>query len=142
MEYYQAFVNHLGNCMNPLANFLIKIKNASRVKHETVTVPYSKFIHGICSCLLRAEIINGFEKKSKKAGEEIVVTLKYTENKPRIIDLTLVSKPSARKYIGVNDIHPVKSGFGILVLSTPKGVLSDTEAKKELVGGEALFKMW
>jgi small subunit ribosomal protein S8 len=128
--------------MNPLANFLIKLKNASRQKHETVTAPYSKFIHGICSCLLRADIISGFEKKSKKAGEEMVVTLKYTANGPKINQLALISKPSARKYVGVQDIHPVKSGFGIMVLSTPKGVLTDTEAKKELVGGEALFKMW
>ncbi len=128
--------------MNPLANFLIKLKNASRVKHESIVVPYSKFIHGICSCLLRADIISGFEKKSKKAGEEMIVTLKYTANGPKINEVSLVSKPSARKYIGVKEIHPVKSGFGIMVLSTPKGVLTDSEAKKELVGGEALFKMW
>lgn len=128
--------------MNPLANFLIKIKNASRVKHETVTAPYSKFIHAVSSCLLRAELISGFEKKSKKAGEEIVLTLKYTQNGPRINGLSLVSKPSVRKYIGVKDIHPVKQGFGLMILSTPKGVLTDAEAKKELVGGEALFKIW
>lgn len=128
--------------MNPLANFLIKLKNASRVKHESVVVPYSKFIHAITSCLLRAEVISGFEKKTKKAGEELVINLKYSANGPRINDVMLVSKPSARKYIGVTEIHPVKSGFGVMVLSTPKGVLTDTEAKKELVGGEALFKMW
>jgi small subunit ribosomal protein S8 len=128
--------------MNPIANFLIKLKNASRVNHETVAFPYSKFIHAIASCLLRAGYIAGFEKKHKKAGEEIVVTLKYTDNGPRINDVTLISKPSARRYFGVSDIHPVKNGFGVMVLSTPKGVMTDSEAKKELVGGEALFKMW
>lgn len=140
-EYYQVFVNLLGN-MNPTANFLIKLKNASRVKHETVTFPYSKFVHAIASCLLRAGFISGFEKKHKKAGEELVVGLKYNENGPRISDVSLISKPSARMYYGVKDIHTVKNGFGIMVLSTPKGVMTDVEAKKELVGGEALFKMW
>lgn len=128
--------------MNPTANFLIKLKNASRVQHESVTFPYSKFIHAISSCLLRAGFIEGFEKKNKKAGEEIVVNLKYTDNGAKINDVALVSKSSARQYVGVKDIHPVKNGFGILVLSTPKGVMTDAEAKKELVGGEALFKMW
>ncbi len=128
--------------MSPIANFLIKLKNASRVKHESVTFPYSKFIHAIASCLLRAGYIVSFEKKNKKAGEELVVVLKYTDGTPRISDVTLVSKSSARKYVGVKDIHPVKNGFGIMVLSTPKGILTDTEAKKELVGGEALFKVW
>ena len=80
----RASVNHLGNYMNPLANFLIKLKNASRVKHESIVVPYSKFIHGVCSCLLRAEVISGFEKSLKKAGEEMVVTLKYTANGPKL----------------------------------------------------------
>lgn len=97
--------------MNPLANFLIKLKNASRVKHESVVVPYSKFIHAITSCLLRAEIISGFEKKTKKAGEELVINLKYSANGPRINEVMLVSKPSSRKYIGVTEIHPVKSGL-------------------------------
>lgn len=128
--------------MNPLANFLIKLKNGSKVGHETVTFPYSKFVHAICSCLLRTGYIVGFEKKKKKAGEEIVVSLKYTENGPKITDLSLMSKSSVRKYVGVKDIHPVKNGYGSMVLSTPKGVLNDIEAKKELVGGEALFKIW
>ena len=128
--------------MYPLANFLIMLKNASRVKHESVAFPYSKFTHAVASCLLRAGYVEGFEKKHKKAGEELVVTLKYNDGKPRITDALLVSKPSARKYLGARDIHPVRNGSGIMVLSTPKGVMSDTEAKKELVGGEALFKMW
>lgn len=129
--------------MNPTANFLIKLKNGSRAGHEFISAPYSKFTHAISSCLLRAGFIDGFEKKTKKAGEEIEVKLKYTaENGPKIHDVSLVSKQSARSYIGVKEIHPVKNGFGILILSTPKGVLTDTEAKKEQVGGEALFKMW
>ncbi len=128
--------------MSPIANFLIKLKNASRAGHESVTFPYSKFMHAVASCLLRAGYIVSFEKKHKKAGEELVVTLKYTDNSPRISDVSLISKSSARKYVGVKDIYPVKNGFGIMVLSTPKGVLTDGEAKKELVGGEALFKMW
>lgn len=128
--------------MNPLANFLIKLKNASRVRHETVVFPYSKFIHAIATCLLRAGYITGFEKKHRKIGEEIVITLKYNDKGARINDVALVSKPSARMYLGVKDIHPVRNGFGIMVLSTPKGVLTESEAKKELVGGEALFKMW
>src|SRR5688572_7166576 len=122
--------------MNPLANFLIKLKNASRARHETVAFPYSKFIHAVSSCLLRAGFIEGFEKKHKKAGEEIVVSLKYNDNGARISDVSLVSKSSARMYVGVKDIHPVRNGFGIMILSTPKGVLTDNEAKKELVGGE------
>ncbi len=128
--------------MNPLANFLIKLKNASVAGHATTTFPYSKFIHAVSSCLLRAGYIEGFEKKHKKAGEEIVITLKYNDNGSRIHDVSLISKPSSRMYFGVRDIYPVRNGFGIMILSTPKGVLTESEAKKELVGGEALFKMW
>lgn len=124
------------------ANFLIKLKNASRVHHENVVFPYSKFVHAIASCLLRAGFIEGFEKASKKSGDEIVVKLKYTQTGPRINEVALVSKSSARKYAGVKEIFPVKNGHGVMVLSTPKGVMTDKEAKKEMVGGEVLFKMW
>ena len=70
------------------------------------------------------------------------VELIYADKKPRITEVERVSKQSRRVYFGIKDIHSVKNGSGLLVLSTPKGILSGKEARKEQVGGEALFKIW
>lgn len=121
---------------------LIALKNAGNAGHESVTVPYSKLKHAIATCLEKEGYVQSVAKKAKKGHPVLEMTLEYKEGKPRVTDLERVSKPSRRLYMGVKDIRPVKNGFGLLVLSTPKGILTDKEAKKELVGGEALFKIW
>ncbi|HYC34455.1 MAG TPA: 30S ribosomal protein S8, partial [Candidatus Paceibacterota bacterium] len=83
-----------------------------------------------------------FSKKGKKVVKTLEVELMYEEGKPRITDVERVSKFSRRVYQGAKDLKPVRNGYGIMVLTTPKGILSDKTARKEKVGGEALFKIW
>lgn len=128
--------------MDQIANMLIMIKNASNASHEVVVFPYSKIKHAIATCLVNAGYIAAVTKKTRNDHPVLEVSLIYTDGSPRIHDLKRVSKPSRRVYFGVHDLRPIKNGRGLTVLSTPKGILTDKEAKKELVGGEALFSIW
>lgn len=128
--------------MDPIANMLIMIKNAGKAQKESVVFPYSNLKNAILTCLKKEGFVADFAKKTKKGLPTLEVTLVYTEGKPKISDVARISKQSKRVYYGMKDIHTVRSGTGLLVLSTPKGILSGRDARKEQVGGEALFKMW
>jgi small subunit ribosomal protein S8 len=127
--------------MDTIANMLTAITNGGLVKKTTVTVPASKMKMAILD-LLKKE---GYIKTYHVTGEQkptIEIVLEYVKGMPRIHGATRVSRLSKRVYTGVKDITPVKYGHGIAVLSTPKGILTDKEARKELVGGELLFTIW
>lgn len=127
--------------MDPIANMLIAIKNASLVNRENLTIPSSKMKVSILELLKKEGYIKAFNvTEGVKPFVEIVLT--YVNKAPRITDVKRVSKPSKRVYTGVKDIAPVKYGHGICVISTPKGIMTDKEARKEMVGGEVLFKIW
>lgn len=128
--------------MDPISNMLIQIKNAGMAKLPTVTIPYSSAKLAIAHVLQKEGYVSSVSQKGKKAKQYIEIELTYTDNKPRIKDVKRVSKPSRRIYKRVKDIKSVRQGYGTLVLSTPKGVMTDTEARKEHVGGEALFTVW
>lgn len=129
--------------MDTIADMLVSMKNASMVAKGTVVVPFSKIKYAIAQCLENSGFIKGVSKKTLKNNVAVLeITLAYTDAGAKIHDVKRVSKPSRRVYMGVRDMRPVKNGHGITVLSTPKGILSDKEAKKEQVGGEALFMMW
>jgi small subunit ribosomal protein S8 len=121
---------------------LIMIKNATRAGHKTVAVPYSKIKEAIADCLVKAGYLSGVSKKTVKNIPMISMDIAYDGKQAKMKDVKRVSKPSMRIYAGVKDIRPVRNGYGIMVLSTPKGILTDREAKKEMVGGEVLFKLW
>lgn len=125
-----------------VSNLIIKLKNASNAGKAVVSVPQSKFVEAILELLKKENFIKDFTKKGKKVIKTIDVELLYTDGEPRISDVERISKLSRRIYKGVKRITPVRNGFGIMVLTTPKGILSDKVAKKEGVGGEALFKIW
>lgn len=127
---------------DPISAMLIMIKNASRAGHKTVAVPYSKMKQSIADCLVKEKYLTAVSRKSVKNIPMLSLDIAYDGATPKMTDVKRVSKPSMRIYAGVKDIRPVKSGFGIMVLSTPKGIMTDREAKKELVGGEVLFKLW
>lgn len=128
--------------MDPIADFLVAIKNASRVNHESVVSPYSSVKHALARVLHEAGYISGFEKVKRDGRDVIKVTLAYRDGTSRITDIRRVSKPSRRVYVGVRNIRPVKFGHGLLVLSTPKGIMSADAAKNERVGGEAVCELW
>ncbi len=117
------------------------IKNANRAEREVVVVPHSKIKMAIAECLLRHGFVSSVSKKVKKGFPVIELGLIYRDGQPRVTEVTRISKSSRRMYTGVKGIRPVKHGQGIMVLTTPKGILTDKEARKELVGGEVLFTM-
>ena len=123
---------------DPIADLLVRLQNASRVGHDTVTLPYSQIKHSIAKILAKEGYVSSVEKK----GFEMVVTLRYEAGRPAILGMKRISKPSRRMYLGVRDVKPVKRGHGLLVLSTPKGVITGKEAQVARVGGEALFEIW
>ncbi len=119
------------------------MKNGAMVSKETISIPFSNLKHAIAVCLKENGYLSDVSKKTEKNNMPVLeVKLAYKDGAPRIHDVKRISKPSRRTYLGVHDIHGVKNGHGMLVLSTPKGILSDKQARKEVVGGEALFMIW
>lgn len=128
--------------MDIISQLIITMKNGSLANKESVLVPYSKLKNSILACLEKEGFISSFSKKTKKGQAFIEINLVYNDNKPKIVDVERVSKPSKRVYIAVKEIFPVKNGKGLMVISTPKGILGGKDARKEQVGGEVLFKVW
>lgn len=125
-----------------VSNLIIKLKNAGNAGNVMTEVPYSKLIEAILSLLEKEGYIKSFTKKGKKLIKSIDVELAYEDGKSKIEGVERISKLSKRAYAGVAGMRPVRSGYGLLVVSTPKGILTSTEAKKANVGGEVLFKIW
>lgn len=128
--------------MDKTSNLLISIKNGGNARKETIMVPFSKFTGEIAKALFNAGYIASYAKKTRKKGDVLEVGISYKDEQPRITDVKRVSKLSRRVYCGVHDIKTIKNGRGLLVLSTPKGILTGDEARKAHVGGEALFEIW
>jgi len=128
--------------MDPISDMLIMLKNAGNAGHAVVVVPFSNLKRTIADCLLEEKYLKRVEKKTKRGFPVLEIELAYEDNEPRISSVKRVSKPSCRVYMGVKNIHSIKNGHGRLILSTPKGIMTDKTARKELVGGEALFEIW
>lgn len=128
--------------MDKIANMLISLKNGGNAGKQTVMVPFSNFTGEIAKALFEAGYVASYAKKSRAKGDVLELGVAYTDTQPRIHDVKRVSKSSRRVYLGVDDITSVKHGRGLLVLSTPKGILTGEQARKEHVGGEALFEIW
>ena len=128
---------------DPVGDFIIRLTNAGAVKHATVSVPFSNLKLAIAEKLKDAGYVTGVDKKGKKVKKTLEVTLKYNaDGSPFIEGVKRVSKPGRRMYKSVHEITRVRYGHGALVLSTPQGIKTDKEARKEKVGGEAMFEIW
>lgn len=129
--------------MDTIGDFLTRIRNAGTAKHEKVDVPASNIRKGIASILKDFGYIKAFrEAKDGKQGV-MRVYLNYTSNgKPAIDTVKRVSTPGKRVYIKSDDIPQVRSGYGIAILSTSKGIMSGKEAAEKKLGGEYLLKVW
>lgn len=125
---------------DPISDFIIRIKNASDAGKTTVSVASSKFVENVAHLLKKHGYLSSVTKDKDK--REILLGLVYLGKEPRIHGVERVSKPSRRMYQKSRDIRSYRSGFGNIILSTPKGVLTDIDAKKLKVGGEILFKIW
>lgn len=126
-----------------VSDMLIRIKNASAVKKDAVVVPYSKFKMAIANILEKEGYIKKAEHKGKKAKKFIEILLSYDESKnPKIFGVKRVSKSSVRIYKKSNALAPYAKKKGIVILTTPKGLLTAREAKNQKIGGEVLCHIW
>lgn len=126
-----------------IADMLTRIRNANSAKHETVDIPCSNIKKAIAEILLEEGYIKSYTVIDDTKQGVIKVTLKYGPGKTRVISgLRRVSKPGLRIYTSCEDIPSVMRGLGIAILSTPKGVMTDKNARKQNVGGEVLAYVW
>lgn len=122
---------------------ITRIKNALDRGYEKVKVPYAKFDMSILESLAKEGYIESVSRKGRGVKRIIEVKLKYdASGKPAITGVRFVSKPSRRLYSGYREAKASRQGFGRYLLSTPSGIITDTEARKKKVGGEILFEIW
>jgi small subunit ribosomal protein S8 len=128
---------------DPIADLLTRIRNASAVRHEKVAVPASNLKLRIVNLLREEGFIRNFKVVKEQPQDHIVIYLKYTpENAPVITGLERISKPGRRAYVRESNLPSVRSGLGVAILSTSRGVLTDKQARALKVGGEHLCSVW
>ena len=131
------------NLTDPVADFLTRIRNAMRARHQKLDVPASKLKAEIARILKEEGYIANYKPTEEDGMKVIRVYLKYNTNNESVIrDLKRVSRPGCRVYQGKNEIRRVQGGFGIAILTTPKGVMTGRQARREGVGGEVLCEVW
>jgi len=128
---------------DPLSDLLARIRNGQKAKKGTVTSPASKLRANVLEVLKREGFIRGYSEREVRPGvSEIEIELKYHEGQPVIREINRVSTPGRRVYSAIKDLPRVYDGLGISILSTPRGVLSDSEARDQNVGGEVLCQVF
>jgi len=128
---------------DPIADMLIRIKNALMARHKTVEIPASKMKLEIARILKEEGYIEDFKYIDEKPQGKIEIVLKYDENKkPVIAGVKRVSKPGRRIYKGYKDLPKVLDGLGIAIISTSQGIMTDHEARRRKIGGEVLCEIW
>jgi small subunit ribosomal protein S8 len=122
---------------------LTRIRNGQKARKSTITSPASTLRENILEVLKEEGYIRGYAREKISEGiDQITIELKYYENQPVIQQLTRISKPGRRVYAKIKDLKPINNGLGVIVLSTPKGILSDGKARELNVGGEILCNVF
>jgi small subunit ribosomal protein S8 len=128
---------------DPLGDLLTRIRNASRARQSRCSAPASKLRANVLDVLKREGYIRGFSAEELRPGVAVInIELKYSEGEPAIKEITRVSKPGRRVYSKIAELPKFYNGLGISILSTPKGVMSDHEARTANVGGEVLCRVF
>ncbi len=128
---------------DPLGDMLTRIRNAQKSRHAACVAPASKLRANVLDALKREGFIRGFSQEELRAGvSQLRIELKYNEGEPVIKEITRVSKPGRRVYSKIQELPRVYAGLGVSILSTPRGVLSDAEARAANVGGEVLCRVF
>ena len=127
---------------DPVADFLARIRNAIRARHQKLDVPASKLKAEIARILKEEGYISNYKTQEEEGKQILRVYLKYAGTEAAIRDLARISRPGCRVYIGHDEIKRVQGGLGICILTTPKGVMTGRQARREGVGGELLCEVW
>ena len=127
---------------DPLGDMLTRIRNGQRARKDSVLSPASKLRTRVLDVLQREGYIRGYSEEQMGPAAGVRIELKYFEGQPAIKHVARVSKPGRRVYSGSQELPRVRNGLGITIVSTPKGVLSDAEAREQNVGGEVLAEVF
>ncbi len=127
---------------DPISDMLTRIRNGGAARHKRVQLPDSRIKREIARILQQTGYIRGFESDKEKKPV-LSIELRYDElSRPIIEGLERVSRPSRRVYVGSRDVPKVRNGLGVAILSTPRGVMTDEQARASHVGGEVLARVW
>ncbi len=127
---------------DPITDMLNQIRNAQAVGKTEVVLHFSKLKYEVAMLLSKEEFIGDVKKVKKGKGNLLKINLKYDNGVPAIEGIKRVSKPGQRIYAGTKEIKRVRGGFGMSVVSTPKGLMTNTDARKSRLGGEVLLEVW
>jgi small subunit ribosomal protein S8 len=131
---------------DPVSDFLTRLRNAAKAQHQDVTIPSSGLKRELARILREQGYIEGYEvhpARDERPGDEITVTLKYTEDrKPVISGIQRVSRPGQRTYVDHAHIPRIQGGMGTAIISTSKGVMTGHEARQQGIGGEVVARVW
>lgn len=127
---------------DPITDMFVRIKNAQAVDKKTVAFPFSRLKQEVAKVLKNEKFIDDFSRKGRGVNKRIEITLSYRDGLARITNFRRRSKPGQREYLGYRKLFPIKSGYGIAVISTSRGVMSNRETKKNKLGGEVLVEVW
>jgi small subunit ribosomal protein S8 len=127
---------------DPIADMIIRIKNALMARHDSVSVPHSKLKEEIAKILLENKYVEEMQIEKKVPQSEIVFKLRYVGKLPAITDVKRVSTPGRRTYASSKKIPQALGGYGITIVSTSKGVMTGKDARKQNLGGEVLCQIW
>ena len=127
---------------DPLGDMLTRIRNGQQARKDSILTPASKLRANVLDVLQREGYIRGYAEEELAGQKGLRIELKYFEGQPAIQHIARVSKPGRRVYSGANDLPRIRNGLGIAIVSTPKGVLSDAEAREQNAGGEVLCQVF
>lgn len=125
-----------------ISDLIIRIKNAYMAHHKEVSIPATTVREAIVKVMADQGFITEYAREAGKPQDTLKVTLRYVKGKPAMTDITRVSKPGRRVYQPADKLPKVLGGYGMAVISTSKGILTDAQAREAGVGGEVLFKAW
>ena len=141
-EKFRELKNQVGNIMDPIADMFTRIRNGYAIRAVLVLVPYSKLKMEIAKLLQSGGYVSDVLRRGRKTKKSIEIVLAYNKENPVIKKIIRVSKPSRRVYLSLREMFPLSRGYGRRIMSTPRGILFDKDARKEKVGGEVIGEIW
>lgn len=127
---------------DPVADMLTRIRNAAAVRKPAITVPYSRLKEAVARLLQNSNFIDNVKVEGEKSTKALVLTLNGERENARITEIVRLSRPGARQYVGTGEIPTVKGGRGLVIVSTSKGLMTGTEARRQRLGGELICKVY
>ena len=127
---------------DPLGDMLTRIRNGQQARKDSILTPASNLRVRVLDVLQREGYIRGYSEEELAGQKGLRIELKYFEGQPAIQHLARVSKPGRRVYSGAKELPRIRNGLGVVIVSTPRGVLSDAEAREQNVGGEVLAEVF